>query len=302
MVTKEKLATPAPMSPSPCLSLLDTRLRASLWVTAILLFSGTTHLFLLGILGASWEGALSLRKPALFGISGGLTTFSIAWLMTQLRPQKYDSAMSNSIAVALLIEVALITMQYWRGVASHFNHSTGFNALCEFTMLGLILAVTAAVIYLSFRTTRLREIEPAMALAIQGGMWLLALSCVLGVLTTALGELNIALGRPHELWGKAGVLKFPHGVALHAIQFLPLAAWTLIRLKMPNAHRMVLLLLSSQVLFLLYAVWQTSRGLARFDWDSVGGILLAISAVLGVLPVVAIIKAGLHNSLHKVRV
>lgn len=295
MVTNEQLATPAPVSPSLCISLLDTRLRVSLGVTAVLLFSGAVHLLLFGILGANWEGPLSLRKPALFGISSGLTTFSIAWLMTQLRPQKYDLAMSNSIAVALLVEVSLITMQYWRGVPSHFNHKTPFDALCEFTMLGLILAVTATIVYLSIRTMKLRTIEPAMALAIRGGMWLLALSCVLGVLTTVLGELNIALGRPHELWGKSGVLKFPHGVALHAIQFLPLAAWTFVKLKIANADRMVMLLLTSQVLFLLYAVWQTSRGLARFDWDAIGGVLFGITALLGIVPGLAMLNAGMRK-------
>jgi len=268
-------------------------LKTSLWVTAVLLTSGLIHLVLLVILGTSWDGPVSLRKPALFGISGGLTTWSIAWLMTQLKPRKYDSVLSNLLAVGLLVEVALITVQCWRGVPSHFNHSTNLDAIFEFTMLGLILAATVAIVYLTFRTRQLQAIEPSMALAIQGGMWLLALSCGLGFLTTALGELNMALGRRYELWGRAGVLKFPHGVALHAIQFLPLVAWIALRLKVKNPSQLVQAFLSAQLFFLLYACWQTSQGRARFDWDAIGGILLGITVVIGSFATAALTKSWL---------
>ena len=251
------------------------------WVGAILCISGLAHLALYGWLGASWKGPLSLRKPALFGISGGLTIWSIGWLMTQLQPKKFDRFLADSIAIALLVEVALITMQYWRGVASHFNHATSLDASIEFAMLGLILLASGAIVYLSVRTCWLRgEIEPAMGTAIRSGMWLLSLSCVLGIATSVLGEVSISRGASYELWGKAGVLKFPHGVALHAIQLLPIVAWLARLLKLPNAIQIVRSTLASQVLFLIYAIWQTSQGRDRFDWDTVGACILGISVIL----------------------
>ena len=263
--------------------------RPVLWISAILIGSGAFHLAKLGFDGADWAGPLSLRKPALFGISGGLTTWSIAWLMTQLRPRRHDRALANALAMGLFIEVALITIQYWRGVGSHFNHATTIDAAVETAMLGLILAVTLGIFYLTFRTFRLRAIEPAMAIAVRGGMGLLSLSCGLGILTTVLGEVSLASGTSYELWGRAGILKFPHGVALHAIQLLPVVAWFVHWLRLSSPVRLIQALLASQVFFLIYAVWQTSQGRDRFDWDAIGGLLLSIAVLLGLIPALAIV-------------
>lgn len=138
-----------------------------------------------------------------------------------------------------------------------------------------------------------------MAIAIRGGMGLLSLSCGLGILTTALGEMSIALGKSYELWGKAGVLKFPHGVALHAIQILPIVAWLALVFRLPNPERLVKATLVSQGLFLVYAVWQTSQGLNRFDWNAVGGLLLGGAVLTGLIPAIAIVSGCVTYLIHK---
>lgn len=262
--------------------------RIAMFVSALLLASGCVHLAMFAILGTTWQGPLSLRKPALFGISGGITMWSLAWLMTQLRPKQLDRLLVNSLAIALLMEVVLITLQYWRGVPSHFNHSTNLDAAIEFSMLGLILFVTGGIFYLTVRTCWLRAIEPAMAIAIRGGMLLLAISCLLGIATSVLGEMNLTAGRSAELLGRAGVLKFPHGVALHAIQMLPFVAWLARLLNLDHSVRIVTSALVAQILFLLYALWQTGYGRDRFDWDSIGGSILAMVALLSLYPAFAL--------------
>ena len=264
--------------------------RFALAMTALLFASGMLHAAIYAIQGASWEGPLSLRKPILFGISGGMTVLSITWLMTQLRRQKFDRWIANTFALALVIEVGLITLQYWRGQASHFNHSTGFNMLIELGMLGLILFATVQLMYLTVRTAWLRDIDPGMAVAIRGGMCLLLLSCGLGIATSVLGEINIAAGRSAEYWGKAGVLKFPHGAALHAIQLLPLIAWIARYVGAMHRDRIVRFALGSQVLFLVYSGWQTSHGLDRFEWNTIGVCLLVCSLFLGILAAVPMFR------------
>lgn len=264
-------------------------------VTVLLIASGLIHLAILAVLGSTWHGPLSFRKPALFGISGGLTMWSITWLMTQLKPRRMDRMLVNSLSLALLIEVAIITLQTWRGVASHFNHSTVIDAAIEFSMLGLILFVTGGIFYLTWRTIWLRKTEPAMAIAIRGGMGLLALSCLLGIATSVLGEASLSVGGTSEVWGKAGVLKFPHGVALHAIQMLPILAWMARILGLKQSVRVVQSALVAQCLFLLYAVWQTSCGRERFDWDTLGGTVLSLVAVFSLYPVLTIVARGLSN-------
>jgi len=273
--------------------------RLAIFLGILLVASGCVHLALFAIQGTTWKGPLSLRKPALFGISGGLTIWSIAWLMTQLLPKKSDRFLASSLAIGLFIEVTLITVQTWRGVASHFNRATSIDAAIEFAMLGLILIVSCGIVYLSFRTFRLRNIDPAMVIAIRGGMWLLTLSCGLGILTSILGEISISAGRSYELWGGAGVLKFPHGVALHAIQMLPAIAWMARSLGVSGAVRIMQSALASQVLFLVYAIWQTIQGRDRFDWDTVGGSILGVAILFGLFPAVSILQGLIQYSGRK---
>lgn len=151
-------------------------------------------------------------------------------------------------------------------------------------MLLLILIATGVILYLTWRTIRLRAIDPAMVIAIRGGMGLLALSCLLGIATSVLGEASLAMGGTTELWGKAGILKFPHGVALHAIQWLPILAWICQRLRLSRSVRVVRSALIAQVMFLVYSIWQTGNGRDRLDFDAVGGSFLAITILFTLYP------------------
>ena len=256
---------------------------------AALVVSGFIHLALLWVTGASWEGPLSLRKPGLFGVSAGVTAWSIAWVLTQLRPSRHDRGLATLMSGGLLLEVGLITMQYWRGVPSHFNRATPLDAAVESAMLGLILLVTVGIAVLCVRSRQLRLVSAAQAIAIRAGLWLLLFSCGLGLMTTILGEVNIANGRPPGIWGHAGVLKYPHGAALHAIQTLPLLAGLLNWLRVANAGWHLRAAVAAHVLFLTHALWQTLSGRARMDVDLIGGATLVAAGVLIVPPLAAIV-------------
>ena len=268
-------------------------------VAGLLLVSGVLHLGLWWLSGQAWEGALSLRKPALFGISGGMTVWSLGWVMTHLKPAVSDKFWSRVMAWSLLCEVGLITLQCWRGVPSHFNDATSLDKFIERTMLALILVVTGIIAWLSLRSLRPLSASPTMALAIRAGMLLLLLSCFLGMATTAIGQWNLRYGRPYELWGKAGVLKFPHGVALHAIQLLPLCAWLFAVVRLPRAYLLMQGLIAAQVGFLLLAVWQTWQGRARFDVDSVGMIMGGGAILCVVSPLFFVLKISLSDRTKK---
>ncbi len=262
-----------------------------LWIAAVLIVSGCLHLVWLVLTGADWNGPLSLRKPALFGISAGLTTWSIAWVMTKLYPHRLDRLAAGAMAGSLLLEVGLITMQQWRGVPSHFNHTTPFDSTVEAIMLGLILFVTAGIGWLTLRSFRLPPMDRSCAMALRGGLWLLTLSCGLGIMVTILGAQNLAAGKPPEAWGPAGVLKYPHGAALHAIQTLPMLSWLLRNMRVHDPTRLVSAALASQVLFLVHALWQTFQGRARFDFDWVGGLTFVAAGLLILAPMAAIAEA-----------
>ena len=57
--------------------------------------------------------------------------------MGHLRPRKSLTALSWIFAVSMIIEVGLITMQKWRGTASHFNNRSSLDAMI-FDVMGAL--------------------------------------------------------------------------------------------------------------------------------------------------------------------
>ena len=93
-----------------------------LFVAGVLLASSVGHLAIWLIKRSSLSGPVSLRKPILFGLSGGLTLLSVAWLRTKLRSRPFNRLLFSLAALALLVEVGLITLQQWRGKKFNSRH------------------------------------------------------------------------------------------------------------------------------------------------------------------------------------
>ena len=253
-----------------------------------LVASGLAHVAAWAALGGPWEGAVTWRKPILFGISGGLTALSLGWAWAHLPRRRGDAWLAAATAAALVAEVALIDLQRWRGVASHFNRATPFDAALYDVMTWLILGVTLVIGDLTLRFFLQRpRLSADMLLAARAGLGLLFASCLLGVWTGAQGEIRRAAGLPPETLGAAGVLKFPHGAALHAVQLLPLVAWAAERAGFSIAARTRLVAWSTagSVLLCGYALAQTLLGRARFDAPPLTASVLAAAAAMLAVPV-----------------
>ncbi len=121
-----------------------------------------------------------------------------------------------------------------------------------------------------------------LKLAIRGGMAFLMVSCLIGFLILLYGNSQIAIGGDPSTVGQAGVAKFPHGVAIHAIQLFPLLCWLMSKLEIPlnQRFRITALCIASTGTFLVFSLFQTLNGKSRFDLDAVGGVLLLGSMVL----------------------
>ncbi|MFM7034000.1 MAG: hypothetical protein ACKOYJ_02230, partial [Planctomycetia bacterium] len=198
-----------------------------------------------------------------------------------------------------LVEVALIDLQRWRGVASHFNRATPLDSWLYDVMGGLILAVTLVCLDL---TVRLLRRPPAgmpadMVLAARAGFVLLSVSCLLGIWASMHGDRRSQAGLAPEILGAAGVVKFPHGVVIHAVQWLPALAWAAWRAGLAERSRLRLVATATlgSGLMLAYALAQTLLGLGRFDAPPALAVLLALAvACLGV-PVVVTAAAWLWS-------
>jgi hypothetical protein len=266
----------------------DPRARHLAGVGSMLVASGLVHAVIWAVTGGPWEGPVTWRKPILFGISGGLTSLSVAWAWAQLPQRRGDAWLAAATAWALLVEVALIDLQAWRGVASHFNRATPFDSWLYDAMGGLILFVTLIAIDLMVRFfTQRTALAPDMLLAARAGLALLVWSCLLGVWVSVYGDLQVAAGRPPEVYGARGVPKFPHGAVIHALQWLPLLAWAAGRagLAAETRYRLVAMATVGTTLLAIYALVQTLLGRSRFDTTPATAALLAAGAVCLALPV-----------------
>jgi hypothetical protein len=185
-----------------------------------------------------------------------------------LPERRGDRLLAAATAWALFIEVFLVDLQRWRGVASHFNRATPLDSFLYDAMGWLIVGVSLVIVDLTVRLFRTPCALPAdLLLAARVGMGLLAISCGLGLWVGAYGDQRAAAGLDPGRYGAAGVPKFPHGVVIHAIQWLPAVAWAARRAGLGLARRRRLVALASvaTVALLAYALAQTFTGRARFD-------------------------------------
>jgi hypothetical protein len=221
--------------------------RAAYVVGALLLVSGLIHLTILTISGGTWMGPLSLRKPTTFGLSFGLTLITIAWTSSFLRFGDRTRAMLLSVfTAACVIETALVTLQAWRGVPSHFNMETTFDSLVTRMLAagGITLVVIIAVMALaSFRENP--TLSPGLRIALRIGFVALFGSLVVGALMIARGMVFVFAGDPQAAYATGGRLKPTHAVTMHAILVLPLLAWLLSMTDWNERRQLRILLLAT---------------------------------------------------------
>lgn len=198
-------------------------------IAAVLLGSGLAHIGILLATGASWEGPVSLRKAATFGLSFGLTLLTVTWAGSYVRLSPALRAVLLSVfSAACVMETFLVSMQAWRGVPSHFNFETPFDTTVAMTLAGggAVLIVTI----LAFTTAALRAqaaLSPGMRFALRYGFVTLLGALVVGALMIANGVTLVRSGDPAAAYLTAGALKPLHAVTMHAILVLPGIAWLL---------------------------------------------------------------------------
>ncbi len=268
------------------------RFRWDGFAVALLLGLGFIHLPINMVSDLAWDHPSSFRKPILFGISTGLTLGSLLLLLNDLHSRRWDRFLRGGLCVSLVLEVVLITIQAWRGVPSHFNRSTFLDALIETLMLICILLAVAVIVGLTARALRqdaFRTGSPARILAHRAGMLFLVASCFLGIGITIVGNYQLLQGGSTEIFGNRGVMKFPHGAVLHAIQTLVIWSWLCDKFASRHGQASVAWLVASHFLFILYATRQTLMGHSRWETDELGWGLLGSSVACVLLTVLAAI-------------
>jgi hypothetical protein len=205
--------------------------RAAYWTGGLLILSGVIHLAMLLTSGGTWEGPLSLRKPATFGLSFGLTLINVTLIASFVPLENRSRALLLGLfTAACVLETFLVSLQTWRGVPSHFNLETPFDAaiaqtlaLGGFTLVAIIIVLTIAVFHHDW------ALPPPVGLAIRAGFVALVGAQVAGGVMIATGMRLVFGGDPHGAYAMGGWLKPVHGVLMHGVLVLPLLAWLMTR-------------------------------------------------------------------------
>jgi hypothetical protein len=268
-------------------------------VGAALIVAGLAHLAAWLVVGGAWAGPISFRKPTTFGISFGLTTITLAWVAGQLRiPDRVGWLLLGPLAVADTFEVLWVSVQRWRGVASHFNFATSLDTWL-FLLGGVAIAVTVTVIVvLTVLAFTAMQATPSMALAIRAGLLILLVAQAVGgwMIQHGVGPASDGQTIGLTTLGAAGVMKVPHAVAIHAIQVLPALAWLLSFATLSERRRKGLVGTAAlgYVALVVVSVLQTAAGLAPVDVGAVAALLYLLGVgLLGVAFLTALLS--LHN-------
>jgi len=214
-------------------------------------------------------GAPAWLKPAKFAVSITIYTITLAWIFTLL-PEwvRTRRVVGWLTAVTMVIEIAIIGGQAWRGTTSHFNVGTVADAVL-FTIMGTAIFIqTFATIAVAVALWRHRFEDVAVGWALRFGMIITIVGALTGGFMTrptaaqldaarAGARMTIAgahtVGAPDGGPGLTGTgwstehgdLRVPHFVGLHALQVLPLVALWLGRLRVRGRLRERLVLMAA---------------------------------------------------------
>lgn len=200
--------------------------RACYRIGAGLIAVGLTHLLVQGVLGGPWTGPVSWRKPATFGLLFGVTLISVTCVASLLRiGDRVRRWTLGALAAASVAEVALIVVQAWRGVPSHFNLGTTVDASIARVLAaggGVLIVVLTTLFVLSLRPQP--QLSTTMARAVRVGFGALVGALAAGAAMIIVGIAQVVAGDPQGAYATGGSLKLAHFAAMHGIAILPALA------------------------------------------------------------------------------
>jgi hypothetical protein len=229
-------------------------------------------------------------KPWKFAVSIAIYALTIAWMVTLVRRgARLARAAATLAAVALGIEITLITAQAARGVPSHFNTQTALDAMVFDLMGASILLVWVATGVLAVVLVGQRLENRVLAAGLGWGLAVSLVGMIVAVLMInpvnqwvqqlshgppplldgghTVGAPDGGPGLPVANWStRAGDLRAPHFVGIHALQLLPLWAWLLgrhgRRLGLGGGQQLRLVHLAGVAYLgvVVLLVWQALRG------------------------------------------
>ena len=264
-------------------------------------------------------------KPAKFALSIAVYSFSLVWLMSFLEGRRrLVRFLAGVIAVALMVEEAIIALQAYRGLRSHFNVATDLDATLWTAMGGAIVMLWLANLVIAILVLRQRFANPVLARAMQFGVIGALVGMAVAFLmvqptpeqraslqasgeSPVIGAHSVGVpdgepGLPILGWSTTGGdVRVPHFVGLHALQLLPVIAWLLLRVPVPRLDmddRARLMGVAGIGYLGLVAIltWQALRGQSFVAPDALTLVaLLGLAAGVGLLALGIVLGARIRE-------
>lgn len=255
-------------------------------------------------------GAPAWLKPAKFAVSTAIYTLTLAWVFSYLPAWPRTRRIGGwTTAATLVLEVAIIDAQAWRGTTSHFNVGAPLD-LSLWTVMGLAIVLqTLASIAIAVALWRQPFVDRALGWALRLGLSITILGASsAGLMTrptaaqmaharathqmTVVGAHTVGApdggpGLPATGWSREhGDLRVPHFLGLHALQALPLFALAFLRRGWSETMRTRVMFTAAGNYALLFAILlsQALRGQALTNPDTT---TMTAFAMWGVLTVAA---------------
>jgi hypothetical protein len=236
-------------------------------------------------------GAPLWLKPLKFAISFVAYAGTLAWLLGRLRERALQRT-GWVIVAASALEMAIIVGQAARGVRSHFNADTAFDATLFSIMGATIVVLWFATLAVALRFLRQPDRDRAVGTAIRLGLVVTLVGLLEGFAMVALNGHAVGVpdggpGLPLVGWSTTGGdLRIAHFVGMHALQGLPLLAAALAavgRLDEITRIRLVRITATAWTGLVVLLTWQALRAQPLLAPDAVTLAALAtLVAVTGV--------------------
>jgi hypothetical protein len=255
-------------------------------------------------------GAPEWLKPAKFAASIAVYVFTVAWMFTFIPDFKRTRRIVGWVtAIVVVLELAVIGFQAYRGTTSHFNFSTPLNAAL-FTVMGTAIVLqTVSSIAIAIALWRQEFEDQALGWALRLAMIITIIGAFSGGLMTrptadqlaaahagqtmpvigahTVGAPDGGPGVPGTGWStERGDLRVPHFVGLHALQALPLFAWVLRRRRLgPTEAKVRLTVTAAGSYFALFAILlaQALRGQPVLNPDALTMETLGVWALISAI-------------------
>jgi len=267
------------------------------WCGTLMLASGAAHVVVAVVDWAPWWGAVSWRKPVVFGMSFGILAWSAVWVMRQLPVRRWGWLPAAVLGGGSIVEVLAITMQRWRGEPSHFSYRTSFDAAVWAVMSSAIILVTLALAVLLVWSLVQSRGTPAARIAAVLGLSSMMVSGYIGADMAAAGEAAAAAtgqAPASIMFGAAGSAKLAHALGMHGLQVLGVLTIGLGLRPPPTRTQVGLMILAGAGYGAVFAaVIATAYGGRAWTSPTLPLALLTLTGVVAVVAAYAIVVGRL---------